>query len=74
MIGRETIRLSHSPFRISGPEVEFIVETWRCCRDWPIVVATITYTNGADEWPRREAWHIRKCGICRDYPRPLEDR
>lgn len=70
-MSREVIRLQPSPFRVSGPIVEYIVEDWECCRTWPIVVATITYRNGADEWPVRESWHVRRCGECRGYPQPL---
>ena len=73
-MNRETIRLEQGPFFVSGPIVDYDIEEWRCeCRAWPIVVASTTYRNGADEWPKREQWFVRKCGICHQYPRPEEN-
>lgn len=69
---RETIRVQHSEFFTGGPEVDIDVETWYCCRPWPIVVSSTTYTPGSDTW-KREAWFVRKCGYCHEYPRPQEE-
>lgn len=73
MRNRETIRLSHGEFFISGPDVEFDVETWTCsCRTWPIVVASSTQDMTGEGWPKREAWFVRPCGICKTQPRPID--
>lgn len=70
MRDRETFRVQPSEFRTGGPEVDYDVEVWNCeCREWPIVVATTTYSDNED-WPKREVWHVRKCGLCRRMPGP----
>lgn len=71
MTRRETFRVQHSPFRVSGPEVEMEVEVWSCCRDWDIIVASLTWDESKDGWSR-DYYQVRKCGYCREFPRPKE--
>lgn len=62
-----------NPFKISGPEMCYEIARIRCCRIWPIVSATLTWSNHDDAW-KREAWWWRTCGLCGEYPRPLDSR
>lgn len=73
MSRRETIRLTPSPFRTSGPTVEYDIEVWECgCSDWEIVVASSTWREDQDGW-HRDYYNVRKCGFCSQYPRPKEE-
>lgn len=62
--------MPNSPFKVSGPEVAYEIGAVRCCRIWPIVTATLTVTT--EGW-QREQWWYRNCGICGEFPRPVED-
>ena len=68
----ETFRGQHNEFFQSGPDVDYDVETWYCCRPWPVVVATTTRPQDPEKWPKREAWWVRNCGFCGNMPRPQE--
>lgn len=59
-----------NPFKISGPEVTYETMIVRCCRDWEIVRSTLTWTESIDGW-KREYWDWRKCGLCKEIPRPI---
>lgn len=68
---RETVRLTPSQYQKQGPVVEFDIETWECCRKWPIVVATTTWDPAEEGWKREAQW-VRNCGLCGDPPRPID--
>lgn len=62
-------RVQHTPFFVSGPEVDFITDKVYCCREWEVVVYTVTHsTTDHEAWPKREAHSWRKCGYCGQVP------
>jgi len=54
-------------FKTGGPEVRYEYGTVQCCRTWPVVTATFTWSDEEDRWIR-ETWWWRKCGICGQIP------
>lgn len=61
-----------NPFKTGGPEVDYVVGYVKCCRVWPVVTHTLTWNDADDAW-KRESWWVRTCGICKEYPRPVEN-
>ncbi len=61
-----------NPFKVSGPNVEYEIKGVRCCRIWPVISATLTWTEGIDGW-KRESWGWRTCGLCKEIPVPVEE-
>lgn len=61
-----------NPYKVSGPEVDYVYGAVRCCRIWPIVKATLTW-DPRMEMMKRETWWWRTCGICGEIPIPVED-
>ncbi len=56
-----------NPFKTGGPNEECEIGYVRCCRDWPVITATLTWTEGIDGW-KRESWWWRTCGLCDEQP------
>lgn len=65
--------MTSNPFKVSGPEVTYEVAGVKCCRVWPVITATLTWTEGIDGW-KRETWWWRNCVYCGEYPRPVDER
>lgn len=65
--------MSSNPFKVSGPEVQYIIKEAQCCRRWPVVTSTLTWTEDMDGW-KHESWGWRRCGYCNENPRPVEER
>lgn len=61
-----------NPYKKStSVETQYITETWKCCREWPIITQSLTYDYSTDMW-KREYWPIGNCGLCDVVPRPME--
>lgn len=61
-----------NPFKTSGSEVDYVYAKVRCCREYEVITATLTW-DPRTEMMKREQWWWRDCSLCGEYPRPVDE-